>query len=190
MWLGIPFLYVRERLSDTISIDKIPMISVDSSFSWETIIGAFISGLVPALISLYVIRKNNESIRYQQNQEDKRQYSAHMRVVISEYAYQLSKVKEIHSEWVLAGRLFNQIKSVELEARMSDALLELGRFKASLLISIPDDDAGVLFKDSINNISKSLTEKISGSYSGSRVEKMWTDDYDLFISKANEYLNS
>ncbi|MGK3359898.1 hypothetical protein ACSLNB_00240 [Citrobacter portucalensis] len=190
MWLGIPFLYVRERLADTISIDKIPMISVDSSFSWETIIGAFISGLVPALISLYVIRKNNESIRYQQNQEDKRQYSAHMRVVISEYAYQLSKVKEIHSEWVRAVQLLNKIKSVELEARMSDALLELGRFKASLLISIPDDDAGVLFKESINNISNYLNEKIKNASSSSRVEKMWADDYDLFISKANEYLNS
>ncbi|MDH8378132.1 hypothetical protein QIG63_27015, partial [Klebsiella pneumoniae] len=92
MWLGIPFLYVKERLADTVTIDKIPSITVDSSFSWETIIAAFISGLVPALISLYVIKNNNESIRYQQKQEDKRHFSAHMPVVISEYAYQLSKV--------------------------------------------------------------------------------------------------
>ncbi|MDH8255120.1 hypothetical protein QIG07_26955, partial [Klebsiella pneumoniae] len=77
-----------------------------SSFSWETIIAAFISGLVPALISLYVIKNNNESIRYQQKQEDKRHFSAHMRVVISEYAYQLSKVKEIHAECLRFSSMF------------------------------------------------------------------------------------
>lgn len=93
MWLGIPFIYVQERLADTISISKIPSISIESSFSSETIIAAFISGLVPALISLYVIRQNNESVRYQQKQENKRHYSAHLRVVVSEYAYQLNKVK-------------------------------------------------------------------------------------------------
>ncbi|XOL89107.1 hypothetical protein ACLB6F_13210 [Enterobacter hormaechei] len=115
MWLGIPFLYVQERLADTISIDKIATVSVDSSFSWETIIAAFISGLVPAMISLYVIRQNNESVRYQQSREDKRYYAAHVRLNVSEYAYHLTKVKELHSEWVNEGIKGFSYKRPEIE---------------------------------------------------------------------------
>ncbi|ENG6160567.1 hypothetical protein AB9N90_002784 [Klebsiella pneumoniae] len=190
MWLGIPFLYVKERLADTVTIDKIPSITVDSSFSWETIIAAFISGLVPAFISLYVIKKNNESIRYQQKQEDKRHYSAHMRVVISEYAYQLSKVKEIHAEWLRFSSMLSSVKTSELEDKMSDALLELERYKASLLISIPEDDAGKLFKEEISEISESLSVKIKSGLKSTKMEKIWSEDYGKFISNANKYLNT
>ncbi|MDG0445342.1 hypothetical protein [Klebsiella pneumoniae] len=189
MWLGIPFLYVKERLADTVTIDKIPSITVDSSFSWETIIAAFISGLVPALISLYVIKNNNESIRYQQKQEDKRHFSAHMRVVISEYAYQLSKVQEIHAECLRFSSMFSSVKTSELADKMSDALLELERYKASLLISIPEDDAGRKFKEEINEISESLSEQIKYGLKTTKMEKVWNDDYDAFISNSNRYLN-
>lgn len=189
MWLGIPFLYVKERLADTISIDKIPSISVDSAFSWETIIAAFISGLVPALISLYVIRQNNESIRYQQKKEDKRQFSAHMRVVISEYVYQLSKVKGIHSEWLIFRSMHYGLRTAETENKMSDALLELERYKASLLISIPEDDDGMLFKNEINKVSSSLSDKIKSGVDTSELERVWNESYNNFISKANNYLN-
>ncbi|EHR9670930.1 hypothetical protein FHK96_18500 [Escherichia coli] len=189
MWLGIPFIYVQERLADTISISKIPSISIESSFSSETIIAAFISGLVPALISLYVIRQNNESVRYQQKQENKRHYSAHLRVVVSEYAYQLNKVKEIHAEWVSVSTTMIQYKLTSLEEKMSEALLELERFKVSLLISIPDDEDGALFKKSINTISEKLSSLIKGRHIPMDDGMGWAGLYMSFISDANKYLN-
>lgn len=189
MWLGIPFLYVHERVADTISIDKIATVSVDSSFSWETIIAAFISGLVPALISLYVIRQNNESVRYQQSREDKRIYAAHVRVNVSEYAYQLTKVNELHTEWIREGRIAYSLTRPEIEKRMSDALLELEKYKVSLLISILDDEKGNAFKTSINDIHSFLSTIIQ-KYTSTMVDSMgWGGKYSSFISDANKYLN-
>ena len=189
MWLGIPFLYVHERLADTISIDKIATVSVDSSFSWETIIAAFISGLVPALISLYVIRHNNESVRYQQSREDKRHYAAHVRLNVSEYAYHLTKLKELHTEWLNEGGFGHSFTRPDIEKRMSAALLELEKYKVSLLISIIDDEKGIAFKNSINDIHKYLSELIK-KHHRILVDSMgWPSKYSGFISDANKYLN-
>lgn len=190
MWSGIPFLYVHERLADTISIDKIATVSVDSSFSWETIIAAFISGLVPALISLYVIRQNNESVRYQQSREDKRNYAAHVRLNVSEYAYQLTKVKELHSEWIDEGIKGVSYKRPEIEKNMSAALLELEKYKVSLLISVLDDEKGLAFKKSINDIQSYLSEIIIKKHSSINDSRNWVGRYSDFISDANKYLNN
>lgn len=189
MWLGIPFLYVHERVADTISIDKIVTVSVDSSFSWETIIAAFISGLVPALISLYVIRQNNESVRYQQSREDKRIYAAHVRINVSEYAYQLTKVHELHTEWVRESRVGYSFKCPDIEKKMSDALLELEKYKVSLLISILEDEKGCAFKKSINDIHTYLSTIIKKHVSTMGDAMAWTGKYSGFISDANKYLN-
>ncbi|HAV1656803.1 hypothetical protein [Enterobacter hormaechei] len=189
MWLGIPFLYVHERLADTISIDKIATVSVDSSFSWETIIAAFISGLVPALISLYVIRQNNESVRYQQSREDKRNYAAHVRQNVSEYAYQLTRVKQLHTEWVNEGIIGFSYKRPEIEKNMSVALLELEKYKVSLLISILEDEKGLAFKNSINGIQNYLSAIIMKKKTSLDDAKGWAGRYYGFISDANKYLN-
>ncbi len=189
MWLGIPFLYVKERLADTISIDKIPTVSLDSSFSWETIIAAFLSGLVPAIISLYVINENNKSVRYQQSREDKRNYASHVRLNVSEYAYQLTKVKAIHSAWLLGGNIYSDKRQKEFEDKANDALNELERYKVSLLISIPDDTAGLTFKKSITDISSALTTAIRTRINSMENERSWSKKYMSFISDANKYLN-
>ena len=187
MWLGIPFLYVKERVADTISIDKLPLVSVDTSFSWETIFAAFISGLVPALISIYVINQSNNSIRYQQAQEDKRQYSAHIRVVISEYVYQLNRVMGHYTEWACIPISYD-FKRPALEEKMSSALTELERFKVSLLISIPEDDAGKSFKVKVNDISNVLSNIIKKKAPAKSDIELWDGMYLEFISLANQYL--
>lgn len=189
MWLGIPFLYVKERLADTISIDKIPTVSLDSSFSWETIIAAFLSGLVPAIISLYVINESNKSVRYQQGQEDRRNYASHIRLNVSEYAYQLTKLKAIHTSWVRGGLHYSEHRMKEFEVKTNDALNELERYKVSLLISIPDNVDGLAFKKSINDISKDLTDVIRTHTETMASGMSWTGKYMSFISDANNYLN-
>ena len=97
---------------------------------------------------------------------------------------------EIHAEWLRFSSMFSSVKTSELEDKMSDALLELERYKASLLISIPEDDAGKLFKEEISEISESLSVKIKSGLKSTKMEKIWSDDYGKFISNANKYLNT
>ncbi|EPH2225915.1 TPA: hypothetical protein MYK43_000678 [Klebsiella pneumoniae] len=66
-WLGIPF--PLEKVEGTIfsnyqfshlTIDKLPSVVVDSSFSWETLLSAIIAGAIPAWIAYKAIRSNKK----------------------------------------------------------------------------------------------------------------------------------
>ncbi|HCI6882216.1 TPA: hypothetical protein NPP71_004388, partial [Klebsiella pneumoniae] len=52
-----------------------------------------------------------------------------------------------------------------------------------------EDDAGRKFKEEINEISESLSEQIKYGLKTTKMEKVWNDDYDAFISNSNRYLN-
>jgi hypothetical protein len=189
MWLGIPFLFVKERLADTISIDKIPTISVDSSFSWETIFAAFLSGLVPAIISIYVIRENNKAVKYQQEREDKRNANTHLRVILSDYAYQLSKVFNLYRVWASSentGYSFNN-QSIQ---EMKDALSGLNRYRISLLISIPNNSGGMVFRSEVTAIYDTLENLIKKHKPQTKELERWGDDFEEYITKSNGYLES
>lgn len=76
-WLGIPHPF----LSDTsleysfLNVTKIPTIVVDSGFAWDSLLGAFIAGLIPAYIAWYTIKKNISAMKedrvHQQDSFDK-----------------------------------------------------------------------------------------------------------------------
>ena len=189
MWLGIPFLFVKERLADTISIDKIPTISVDSSFSWETIFAAFLSGLVPAIISIYVIRENNKAVKYQQEREDKRNANTHLRVILSDYAYQLSKVFNLYMAWAYSGNTGYNFNNQSIQ-EMKDALSGLNRYKISLLISIPNNSDGVFFRREVKAIFETLEELIKKRSPQTIDLERWDEDFEKYITKSNGYLES
>ncbi|WP_428945485.1 hypothetical protein ACQK5W_05335 [Pantoea sp. FN060301] len=58
-WQGIPFPLSEALLSATIlNVGKIPKVVVDSGFGWDSVVGSFIAGLIPAFIAWYSIKKN------------------------------------------------------------------------------------------------------------------------------------
>lgn len=58
-WQGIPFPLTERLLSATIlNVEKIPKVVVDSGFGWDSVVGSFIAGLIPAFIAWYSIKKN------------------------------------------------------------------------------------------------------------------------------------
>ena len=46
-----------------------------------------------------------------------------------------------------------------------------------------------IIKEEINEISESLSEQIKYGLKTTKMEKVWNDDYDAFISNSNRYLN-
>lgn len=200
MWRGVPFLYFNEKMADVISITKIPSVSIQSSFSWETIIAAFISGLVPAAISLYVIKKNNENvkrqqkqnndnIKYQQKQEYNRHYSAYLRVVLSEYAAKVNKVKNAYGDFTA-----QLVGEPNLYKILLNAIDEMESAKASLLISLPRS-SGVGLINSVEQLSSEIlafTKDESSRYRhyGAKCDiETVTAAYDFFIYQAKTYLS-
>lgn len=75
-WQGIPYPFLSTTFSyDSLNINKLPTIVVDSGFAWDSVVGAFIAGLIPAFIAWYTIKKNISAMKedriHQQNSFDR-----------------------------------------------------------------------------------------------------------------------
>lgn len=66
-WTGIPFPFIETLTKDSLAlqITKLPTLVINSSFSWESILGSFIAGSIPAIIAWKTIKYNNELIKRQ-----------------------------------------------------------------------------------------------------------------------------
>ncbi|MBG0624974.1 MULTISPECIES: hypothetical protein [Enterobacter] len=66
-WMGIPFHCVNNSIleSGVLSISKLPTIIVESSFGWDSVLGALIAGSIPAWIAWRAIKHSQNSIKYQ-----------------------------------------------------------------------------------------------------------------------------
>lgn len=76
-WLGVPHPFLSGNYVDYsfLNVTKIPKIIVDSGFAWDSVLGAFIAGLIPAYIAWYTIKKNISAMKedrvHQQDSFDK-----------------------------------------------------------------------------------------------------------------------
>lgn len=76
-WLGIPHPFFSDTSLEYsfLNVTKIPTIVVDSGFAWDSLLGAFIAGLIPAYIAWYTIKKNISAMKedrvHQQDSFDK-----------------------------------------------------------------------------------------------------------------------
>lgn len=76
-WPGIPHPFFSGSYQDYgfLSLTRIPKIVVDSGFAWDSVLGAFIAGLIPAYIAWYTIKKNISAMKedrvHQQDSFDK-----------------------------------------------------------------------------------------------------------------------
>lgn len=71
-WQGIPFPLSESVLSATIlNVEKIPKVVIDSGFGWDSVIGSFIAGLIPAFIAWYSIKKNLSALEKDRENQQK-----------------------------------------------------------------------------------------------------------------------
>lgn len=76
-WLGVPHRFFSDGSLEYsfLNVTKIPKIVVDSGFAWDSVLGAFIAGLIPAYIAWYTIKKNISAMKedrvHQQDSFDK-----------------------------------------------------------------------------------------------------------------------
>ncbi|MBT1814097.1 hypothetical protein KKZ88_16445 [Enterobacter roggenkampii] len=76
-WSGVPHPFSSVHYLDYgfLNVTKIPTIVVDTGFAWDSVLGAFIAGLIPAYIAWYTIKKNISAMKedrvHQQDSFDK-----------------------------------------------------------------------------------------------------------------------
>lgn len=69
-WQGVPFLHESLGFMDSgvLTLNRIPLITVDTGFGWDAIlaslIAAIVGGAIPAYISWRAIKNNNDSLMH------------------------------------------------------------------------------------------------------------------------------
>lgn len=91
VWNGVPFPFVDVLTKDSIvlQITKLPTIMVDSGFPWESLLGAFIAGGIPAFIAWKTIKYNNDLIKRQVTLAAQQKKCDELRGIFADYISQL-----------------------------------------------------------------------------------------------------
>lgn len=191
-WKGVPYFFdVSSGVMDQlfVSVDKLPKVVVETSFSWETIIGSLLAAALPSFIAWYALTQNYKLAEYQHDLMHKKELVYDIRASVSEYVTNIALL--IHtlsmmqtnskfndgefSEYYnldLNETLINNAEKYELNA-------ELNKNKIILLLDELDDKNKIFFNYliQINN----LTEVMKGKYL--TTEKLEIDKVQQNINK-------
>lgn len=72
-WQGVPFLHEGLSFlnSGVLTVNRIPLISVDTGFGWDTFASTILAGLITGGISWYAIRTNNKILKDERERQEK-----------------------------------------------------------------------------------------------------------------------
>lgn len=106
-WQGIPFSVAGlERAISSSSqlthvvLDKIPAVLVDTPFSWDAIVGAVISGLIPGSIAYLAIRNSYNLAKMQHKLQSKEKINDEIRIAAANYVTSINYLSTDYSSWV------------------------------------------------------------------------------------------
>lgn len=146
MHLQYPF-YELISNQTSLFVNKIPTIVVDSGFAWDsflaTIIGAMISGSIPAFIAWKTIKSNVETLRLQVKLSEKREHISTIRSQCAQFA---SEVEVMLAEFVLERKKISQSPDylkehwVEFSRRQFDLARKLNLLSSEVSIALNNNN--------------------------------------------------
>jgi hypothetical protein len=100
-WLGTPFLDDRIYEPLSLSINHIPDLVLQTSFSWETVISSFIAGVIPTVFAYFAIKKNFELAKYQNELLEKKDFAQIYRAAVAEHITDIRMYLFAYQQWLL-----------------------------------------------------------------------------------------
>lgn len=195
-WKGIPYSLDAKEIVEsvnsmtTVAVDKIPTVIVSTSFSWETVVAAFFSALIPSLIAWYALKHNYRLAEYQNTLVAQEKWIGDFRGVLAEYVSELT---------IFSSNIITQPHIVTSE---DEKKAELCKYKLLLLLG-SSTDAEIDFAKSVVSISNLIIElkrSLSFTTKGKRdkseiyseinykVKKLMVSHRDVIMSKYGKYL--
>lgn len=195
-WKGIPYSLDAKEIVEsvksisTVAVDKIPTVVVSTSFSWETVVAAFFSALIPSLIAWYALKHNYRLAEYQNTLAAQEKWIGDFRGVLAEYISELT---------IFSSNIITQPHIVTSE---DEKKAELCKYKLLLLLG-SSTDAEIDFAKSVVSISNLIIElkrSLSFTTKGKRdkseiyseinykVKKLMVSHRDIIMSKYGKYL--
>ncbi|WP_109396991.1 hypothetical protein [Proteus faecis] len=195
-WKGIPYSLdtkgIMESVNNiaTVEVDKIPTVVVSTSFSWETVVAAFFSALIPSLIAWYALKHNYRLAEYQNKLVAQEKWISDFRNMLAEYISELT---------IFSSNIITQPYIITSE---DEKKAELCKYKLLLLLG-SSTDAEIDFAKSvvsINNLIIELKKSLSFATQGKRdkseiyseinykIKILMISHRDVIMSKYGKYL--
>nr|WP_282561831.1 hypothetical protein [Providencia sp. PROV188] len=155
-WKGIPYSLDAKDIMEsvnsitTVAVDKIPTVIVSTSFSWETVVAAFLSALIPSLIAWYALKNNYKLAEYQNTLATKEKWVSDFRVALAEF---ISETSIFTSKISMNPSL---ISSTDEKA------VEFSKYNLLLLL-INASDAEIKFTQLVIQISNKISDLKTGN---------------------------
>ncbi|HFD6681269.1 TPA: hypothetical protein ACF5RG_001055 [Providencia alcalifaciens] len=151
-WKGIPYSLDAKEIVEsvnnitTVAVDKIPAVVVSTSFSWETVVAAFFSALIPSFIAWYALKHNYRLAEYQNTLVAQEKWISDFRIALAEF---------ISEAEILTGKMSSEMQI--LIVNIDEKPVELSKYNLLLLL-IGASKPEIEFSKSIVHISNLIMQ--------------------------------
>lgn len=194
-WQGVPFSV--EKIVDTVLsspqlahvvLDKIPTVAIESSFSWDTVIAASISGFIPGWIAYLAIRNSYKLADKQHKMQSKEKINQDIRVAAASYVTALNYFATDYNEWVkeVLDRRISLVTKESMPDHLRDNIYRAESSKNLLIILIVPDENGMKLLNSMGNAQKAITPLLDATATDSDMLKL-RRAVDSFMFSCHEY---
>lgn len=195
-WQGVPFSV--EKIVDTVLsspqlahvvLDKIPTVAIESSFSWDTVIAAFISGLIPGGIAYLAIQNSYKLAETQHKMQSKEKLNEEIRIAAANYVTALNYLATDFNAWAkeILDRGTSLASNESIPEHLRENIYRAESSKNLLIILIAPDEHGNKLLKSMVEAQKALDPLLDEKVSVSDILKL-KNAVDNFMFSCHEYL--
>lgn len=148
-WPGIPYPFSYSESISSLIIQKLPEVTLNTPFAWETIISSFVAGAIPAWIAWVAIKNNYRLAKLQANLADKRELVDKLRVTALDYTLAINKIGQLTEEFLKGPEFQEFINGGPYPQKLQDALDNAQKLERYLLLLIRPDAKGAELLESI-----------------------------------------
>lgn len=137
---SFPYIYPIDKFISTgsITIDKLPPIIIESSFSLETVVSSIIAALIPSLIAWKALSENYKLAKYQNKLAESKEWGAMFRTAIAEHVTDVNLLVSDITQWkekyIMMSMGTSKVDTIPEDIKPSMRAAELSKNKILLLV--------------------------------------------------------
>ncbi|MFX4313438.1 hypothetical protein F8O53_16155 [Enterobacter sp. 63] len=188
-WMGIPFPLDFIKDAQSLVIEKLPEITLNAPFSWETIISSLFAGAIPAWVGWRAIKNTYQLAELQNKQTEKKELADKLRIAALEYVSAIDSVAQKTRDFIDSGDIHKCALRGVLPPYLMEALDKAQRNERNLLLLIRPDTKGMAFLEKITKVNKAVQPYVTLNGIDPETPKKMKKEVDDFIFAFHVYMD-
>lgn len=190
-WQGIPFVFNTHNQELALSISTIPKLLIETPFSWETVISAFIAGALPSIIAIYALRSNYKIVGLQNKLLETKDFKEKFRVAVAEHVSDVILLASAFKQWRANGHKDLEKTALGWVPEEIVEFMNLAEKSKNHLIILIDPEKGEYLIDLLADIQDKLQEYVvDDEVEGENGKNYFNDSINNFIFESHRYLKT